>query len=168
MNANNTPLRHVGAARARYSFSPAVARPSEAAVWLAARRQVAVIARLAPDWDGGDSPAAAPGIAASTLVLLRELWEKSYPPPTDLYPTPGGTLTVEWQFPGDVIVRIEVDGRERGELMVSYPGGECRFERVRWAAGVSAGPRLLVRKTAQSDLWGVRVRGGRGENPLAA
>jgi|GEM_PF-5269817 len=101
-------------------------------MWEKAHDQILAIARLDADWDGDGSDSVRPEIVQSASRLLRRVRTLGYSVPQDIYPMPDGTITLEWQNPGDVIIRIEVEGAGRGTQMTTYPDAPTEFKPCKW------------------------------------
>lgn len=80
------------------------------------------------DWDGEGSPRPTEELVLATQSLLKTVAT----PPNDIYPTINGNIIVEWQYPDGGIYRIEVDGPNEGETMLTRPDLPAQFERIFW------------------------------------
>lgn len=68
----------------------------------------------------------------ATLDVLEKFQNDGCPLPNDVYPMPDGNVTVEWQFSDRRVVRVEVEGPGRADVMVSYKHREPRFFSLKW------------------------------------
>lgn len=138
-------------------------------LWEKAHDQILAIARLGTDWDGDGADSVRPELIRSATRLLRWLRATGHPAPHDIYPMPDGNITLEWQLPGDIIRRIEVEGNGRGRMMTTYPDAPAEFKPVKWPTAprpqfsLSAGG-LSCWRQAPGDVDPVRSL---SQNPFA-
>jgi hypothetical protein len=101
-------------------------------IWDKIFEQILAISRLETDWDGGGAPAVRPELIRSTMRLIHALRANGQAPPQDMYPLSDGNIILEWQFNNGVIWRIEVEGMEEGQMMITYPDKVATFSNLTW------------------------------------
>jgi len=138
-------------------------------VWLQVLTYIADLQKLEDDWDGEGASRVSDEMLISTFRLAMALMETGNLPPQIVSPFPDGNTNLEWHHSDGTIERIEVDGLNRGELMVTYPDRKrsAKFSPLAWSTRAiwerrDVGMGVAFVKTVALDLICPNIPSGEG------
>lgn len=107
--------------------------------WKSVDEKIIAITRVrAAEWEAVGGVAPTQDVISSAWNLAHALRQAGDPAPRHVYPLPDGNLMFEWHLHDGIICRIELEGANKGQQMLSFPDKPAEFREVSWAG--TAGP----------------------------
>jgi hypothetical protein len=107
---------------ARNGVATGSAARVEAADWKRCIDTLLDIRLLEPDWDGQGSPAPAPEVVDSAIVLAVLLRQKHVIPPTETVQSVAGSVVLNWQWPDESSFEIDVLAPDTADVYLMPAG----------------------------------------------